>query len=397
MAKTIIAVVIIIAILGGAYYTGMLNYNTITSISPILSSPINKITNKTLEKINTITPSLQNSHIDSKTANTSTQPPTAPPVTISIPKIPIPAINNPPPEKPTDLASLYVYALKIVNDDRKAHGLNPVALSGINSAQYHADDQLRLQYFSHWNSDGVKPYVVYTKLGGKGLVAENDYNKYSYCPTSNCVENTYDPYEEIKNGENEMMTNDAASHWGHRDNIIDPHHTHVNFGIAYDNERFYFVENFENNLVNWQSLQLSNNRLHLLGTVPTGYSISQISIFSDSAPKILTSTELNTVSPYNLGYYDQGTLVGDIVPMPKENSRYVECTPGKISLDTERGKDCVDYITFVNNSSTPNGIDIYVDVSKWSGTGSLHTFYLSLKDQDNNEVEATSLTLEYLK
>ena len=339
--------------------------------------------------------------------NQSTQPSIIPKVTlpkITIPKVTIPTIaiaenhNVQPQTQPTDLPSLYAYALKVVNDDRKVNGLNPVALSNIGSAQNHANDQISLQYFSHWNSDGVKPYVVYTKLSGRGSVAENNYYTYSYCPTSNCLENTYDPYVEIKRGEDSMMNNDAASNWGHKKNILDPNHTHVNFGIAYTDDRFYFVQNFENNLVNWQTVQLTGGSLMLSGTILPGYTMDSIDVFSDPSPKALTENDLDNSPPYDAGYYDQGTDVGMIVPRPMGNSYYPECSPGKITASFSDGKsDCLDYTMYVNNSPSPNGINTVIDVSKWLGKGGLHTIYVNFKDSSGNLTPATSWTLEYLK
>jgi len=131
------------------------------------------------------------------------------PPKVVTPTIVIPNQNRPNPSEPA-LTELYNYALKIVNDDRKANGLNPVALSNINSAQDHADDQLSNDYFSHWNSNGVKPYVTYTKLGGMGSVAENNDYSYSTCPTNNCLPNNYDPYEQIKKAEDDMMNNEEV-------------------------------------------------------------------------------------------------------------------------------------------------------------------------------------------
>ena len=318
---------------------------------------------------------------------------------ITIPTITIPGSSNVQSQtQPTDLPSLYAYALKIINDDRKANGLSPVALSNIGSAQNHANDQLTLKYFSHWNSDGVKPYVVYTKLGGRGAVAENDYYTYSTCPTGNCIENTYDPYAEIQKGEDEMINNDAASNWGHKKNILDPDHTTVNFGIAYNNDRFYFVQNFENNLVNWQTIKLTGGTLMLSGTILPGYTMYSIDVFSDPSTKALTENDLDNSPPYNAGYYDQGTDVGMIVPRPVGNSYYPECSPGKITASYSDGKsECLDYTMYVNNSPSPNSINTVIDVSKWLGTGGLHTIYLNLKDSSGNMTPATSWTLEYLK
>ncbi|HET6458127.1 MAG TPA: CAP domain-containing protein [Nitrosopumilaceae archaeon] len=296
------------------------------------------------------------------------------------------------------LAQLYQYALGIVNKDRKDHGLPPVMLSDIGSAQNHADDELKNNYFSHWNTVGVKPYVTYTELGGKNDMAENDFYKYSYCPGVICFQNNFDAYKVIKEGEYEMMYNDSQSNWGHRDNILEPHHTHVNFGIAYNHERFYFVEHFETNLISWQALKLNGNQLTMNGHYPAGYSLYGMNIFEDPSPKNITSNELDNSSPYNKGFYDQGNLVGVAVSRPSDNSIYVECSPGKIQLVTSDGqKQCVDY-TLYDNSGVPNSIDVVLDLSKWlSQSGSLHTLYVTLIDKNGNQVQATSITLEDLK
>ncbi|HYL65674.1 MAG TPA: CAP domain-containing protein [Nitrosopumilaceae archaeon] len=299
---------------------------------------------------------------------------------------------KPPPTK----EELYQYALQVINQDRKAHRLNPVALSNISSAQNHADDMLNSGYFSHWNTDGVKPYVTYTKLGGRGNVDENISVTAAYCPSSSCMPNSFDPFKQINDSEYNMMYKDAGSYWGHRDNILNPYHTDVNIGIAYSNERFYFVEHFESNIVKWQTIKLEGNQLHLVGQMPSGYSLYQIEVFADPSPKSLTNNDLNGASPYNFGYYDQGDFVGIILPQPDSNSHYPECSQGKAILETTKGKLCTDYVTYSNVSTIGNGIDISFDVSKWMGSG-LHTVYVTLKDQNGIQADTTSLTLEYLK
>jgi len=299
---------------------------------------------------------------------------------------------KPPPTK----EELYQYALQVVNQDRKKYGLNPVALSNVSSAQNRADDMLNAEYFSHWNTDGVKPYVVYTKLGGRGNVDENISVTMSYCPVSSCMPNSFDPFKQINDSEYNMMYKDADSYWGHRDNILNPYHTDVNFGIAYSNQRFYFVEHFETNIVKWQTIKLEGNQLHLVGQMPTGYSLYQIEIFADPAPTSLTNNNLDGASPYDVGYYDQGDFAGIMLPQPASNTHYPECSEGKAILQTAKGKLCEDYVTYSNTSTIPNGIDIMPDVSKWMGPG-LHTIYVTLKNQNDIPVDTSSITLEYLK
>ena len=298
------------------------------------------------------------------------------------------------PKPPSTKEELYQYALQVINKDRKSHGVAPVILSDTPSAQNHADDMLNAKYFSHWNTNGVKPYVTYTKLGGKGDVAENISYVEAHCLSGNCYFNSFDPFKQINDSEYRMMYDDAKSNWGHRDNIIDPNHTHVNLGISYDNERFYFVENFENNIVNWDNMQMIGNQLHLVGEIPSGYSVQQIEIFSDPSPKVLNGQDLDSLAPYNAGHYDQGDFAGIIVPQLGAGYYYPECAKGKTTISSSTGQQCIDYTTFVNTSS--NGIDISVDVSKWMGSG-LHTIYVDLKKPNGEQVGATSLTLEYLK
>jgi len=300
--------------------------------------------------------------------------------------------------KQSSKEELYSHALQLVNKDRADYGLNPVKLGNNPAAQQHADDMLRVNYFSHWSSNGVKPYVTYTQLGGRGAVSENAGFSYSYCPSSNCLQNVFDPFEEISKSEHGMVYNDAASNWGHRDNILNPHHTHVNFGVAYDNEKFYFVEHFEDNVIDWTRIELvAVDELQLVGNLPSGYSFYNIAVYSDPNPKTLTGQSLNNESPYNAGYYDQGNLVGMIVERPPPNSYYEECSAGKIMVTTDTNKQCVDYVTFENKSGYSDRLDISVDVSKWLGTDGLHTIYVTLNYGIGEPVQATSLTLEYLK
>jgi hypothetical protein len=50
----------------------------------------------------------------------------------------------------------------------------PVKLSENTAAQLQAEDMLRTRLISHHTSDGMKPYMKYTILGGKGYVAQNE-------------------------------------------------------------------------------------------------------------------------------------------------------------------------------------------------------------------------------
>ena len=293
---------------------------------------------------------------------------------------------------------LVQFALEQVNDDREKHGVPPVNLGNNSAAQKHADDSLEFDYFSHWNSEGVKPYVTYTLFGGRGNVAENISYFFSECPTSNCISSVVDPLKHIESLHYMMMYDDALSNWGHRDTIIDPYHTHVNFGIAYDDDNFYFAQHFETNIIEWDKIELVNAELEMVGKLPDGFSVMQIEIFSDDNPKTLSSKTLNEESPYNQNHYDQGKLVGMFLKPPPANSSYEECEIGKIITNDEFGNtNCIDYVILDNNSVHSNEIDVSIDVSEWLESNDVHTLYVVLNNENNERVDSTSITLEYLE
>jgi len=290
------------------------------------------------------------------------------------------------------------FALKQVNEDRKKHGVMPVSLGNNSAAQNHADDMLHTKYFSHWNSNGVKPYVTYTLLGGRGYVAENIANTFSKCPTFNCIPTVFDPFEQIENLHYGMMYDDAESNWGHRDTIIDPYPTHVNFGISYDKDNFYFVQHFETIIIEWSKIELQKNKLEMVGKLSDSYSIAQFEIFSDDAPKQLSEQELNQKSPYNQNYYDRGKLVGMILEPPQSNIYYEECEVQKIIITDDLGNtECIYYKIFDNHNKLSNYIDISVDVSNWLELDGVHTLYVVLGNEQNEPVVAASITLEHLQ
>jgi uncharacterized protein YkwD len=259
-----------------------------------------------------------NNPLVSSTHGLSTTPtstlPITPPVLTPIPT----ATSIPDTEKQSELVN---YALSLINADRQKNGLQNVTLSSINSGQVHADEMLANDYFSHWDTNGYKPYMRYTLAGGEGAVAEN-------CAWQGLTGNIFgiDVKSALSDLEYSMIYEDAASNWGHRDNILDPLHNKVSIGIAYDNHNIYLVQDFEDDYVSWSSLSASNNQVTMRGTITQKtFSFSQIGIYYDKTAS-LTSQQLSN-APYQ-GGYDSGTYVGMVVSPPPEGSYYDSPTRG---------------------------------------------------------------------
>ena len=194
------------------------------------------------------------------------------------------------------------YALSLINIDRQSSNTQNLTLSSTDSAQRHADDMLRNHYFSHWNTQGQKPYVRYTLEGGKGAVEENIAMQSDYIDVKSAIADL----------EWNMVNNDAASNWRHKETILDPFHNKVNIGIAYDNTNLYLVQDFENDYVEWINLTVSNANVTMKGHITQpGLSIREVGIYLDENIT-LTTQQLGT-APYN-GSYNTGTFIGAAIP-----------------------------------------------------------------------------------
>ncbi len=215
-------------------------------------------------------------------AGTST--PGAPPVSR-------PSTATPPATPQLDELALYV--VELVNKDRADYGLSPVVPGDNPAAQRHADDMFSGYYLSHWDTDGMKPYVRYSVGGGVNYEGENSAYSGWYDKSEN--PNHYAPIDarqELKELEYRMMYDDAGSDWGHRDNILNERHKRVNVGIAYDGRRLTLVQQFEGDYVALSSPpQLTGGVLTVSGAVSLG-AVDSVAVFYDPLPRPMTQSEL---------------------------------------------------------------------------------------------------------
>lgn len=269
---------------------------------------------------------------------------------------------NPSPNGERDEA-LVSYALSLINFDREAYGLENVALSDVNSGQIHAEDMLRNSFFSHWDLNGYKPYMRYSLAGGKGAVAENIAAMYSHGP---------DLKGALAELERLMMYEDAEWDWGHRDNILNPFHNKVSIGVAYDALNLYFVEDFEDDHINWETFTVNNYAVTMNGTFQeSGYIIRDVAIYYDNATS-LTIEQFNN-SPYN-GSYNRGTFVGLALP---PNWR----ATGGVTITAEEW------------SQTGDSFQINFDISRALSTqgAGVYTLYL-VANVENNATDTDTFT-----
>jgi uncharacterized protein YkwD len=203
------------------------------------------------------------------------------------------------------MASIYNYTLSLINSNREAYGLQPVSLSYEISAQQHADSMLQYGYLSHWDTYGMKPYMRYTLVGGRGAVSENvAYVQNESCSALFGCRGNINVRQAIYSMENSMMYNDSiCCDNGHRDNILDPNHNQVSIGIAYNSSTVYLVEDFIDNYTEWAggTPSYSGGNVYLKGTLEDGYRISEVLISYDPPVTNMSVAQLRNTSEYSYG------------------------------------------------------------------------------------------------
>ena len=217
--------------------------------------------------------------------------------------------------------ALFSYVLQLINEDRAAQNIAPVELAFNAAAQKHAADMLANNYLAHWGTDGLKPYMRYTLEGGLNYEQEN-----SALTSGN---QKIDVKTEIQGLEHDMVYDDAASNWGHRDNIWNKLHKKVNIGLAYDDNNLALVQQFEGDYVEYyHPPTLTGNILSLSGHFKlAGLTLNNVAVTYDAAPQPLTGAEL-TAGPYHS--YRQGPGLGQIFPPPPPNAQYNNLPAGSI-------------------------------------------------------------------
>lgn len=191
---------------------------------------------------------------------------------------------------------LYDLALELINESRMAARLSPVRWDPVaaEAARRHTEEMIRHGYFSHWNLEGLGPEHRYTRAGGTHAVMENLHARASVRPPDDWA-------EVLREAQNGLMDSP-----GHRANILDPAHTHVGVGMAFDptSGQFRLAQEFTNqyaSLDQWLPLQAERGaQLTLDGRIADA-AVDNIllDLAWEPLPQPLSVAELNRTQTYN--------------------------------------------------------------------------------------------------
>ncbi len=251
------------------------------------------------------------------------------PTPTPIPTItPTPTVTNTPTVTPTsipttpsgrnqsDLSDARQYTLDLINQTRTAAGLNALTLDDNTAAQSHAEDMRTNCTFSHWGTDGLKPYIRYTLAGGHHYSDENIVG-YGYCPP--------DPHRYITKtirAQIDEAMEGLLNSPGHSRNILNPHHRKVNIGISYQRPNLWLVQHFVGDYLDYTTQPaIDDGVLNFSGQIKNGATLTGnafgVQIYYDQPPHNLTRGQLHLTYCYALG-----AIIAGLRSPPGPNAYY---------------------------------------------------------------------------
>ena len=190
--------------------------------------------------------------------------------------------------------------LRMINHDRKAHGLGPVELDPEVSvlADRYCARQIRNGTTGHFTIDGQAPYMRYSFAGGNDGVSENAAAwSANYRFTDRAL------YEMMRRSQETMMA-EAAPHDGHRRTMLDPYATHVGIGLAWEGGEFRVTQEFVRRYVSWSRplprAAAPGEPVVGAGQPVKGYRVEAISVHHEPIPQAISPITANLISNYSL-------------------------------------------------------------------------------------------------
>lgn len=191
--------------------------------------------------------------------------------------------------------------LKLINESRESEGLKTVELDELASqvGDKHCQEMVLEFYFSHWNSQGLKPYMRYSYAGGKDALMEN-----LSLTEGGTYFNSKEKLINVLTAMHLRMFNEKPPYDGHRQAIIHPQHTHVGVGIAFSESQVRLAQEFIARYVETKPLANKakpGDTVNIVGRILKSkmYELAGISVFYEPTPTNLTRDELNSRGSYS--------------------------------------------------------------------------------------------------
>jgi len=198
-----------------------------------------------------------------------------------------------------DIPSLQLMILELINQDRRAEGLDPLELdqTAATVGVVQAQEMAKYGYLSYWNLDGLGPDLRFFSNGGVESITERSYRKQIVSEILPTIPNDWDAL--VRNIYAEYSQSPSF-----REAILNPAFTHSGIGVAYDNSTGWFVvtQEFVGKYISIATLPRTvslGTEIDLVGTInyPDIQSVS-IELKYEPIPNRRTLADLNSISDF---------------------------------------------------------------------------------------------------
>lgn len=190
--------------------------------------------------------------------------------------------------------------LGVINANRARHGLSALRLDilACRVASRSASEALRGGYQGHWNLRGEKPYHRWAFAGGLDHVMENASVMRSSAPLSKDYNTVLNFITDI----HMRMYKETPPNDGHRQNILNPWHTHVGLGFSLTEGDFRYYELYLDRYLEYDATPRelkAGGEVALSGRViKPGYGVFFAIVYYEPFPSPMTVSEVNAHGSY---------------------------------------------------------------------------------------------------
>jgi hypothetical protein len=220
--------------------------------------------------------------------------------------------------------------LEQLNAERRAVGLAEVQLAGTIASSYRTEDMAANGYFNHYDLNGYLPTYYYTLLGGQHAMEENI--GYLYAPS--LAPGKIPNYSASL--VSDMVHDDAASAWGHRDSLPDPTNNLVDISASWTGNRLFVALHMIKSWVDWaKPPTLEGGTFSCSGNLTmSGSTLDSVYIYRSVPSEHDNMTYSHTLEILlGEGSYGVGDLIAGVIPYPYYYEGIGEIRPSEWSID----------------------------------------------------------------
>ena len=209
-------------------------------------------------------------------------------------------VSRIPPDYAENVPAAKAELVKVINEERKAHGAPPLAydLLGAKVGDLFCEDAARNRTSGHWDLSGRAPYLRWALAGGY------DHHGQNFAAESRGGYDFTEPPAVLLKKMHAAFMAEEPPNDGHRKTVLDPIWTHVGIGYAVVGREMRMTEEYSRRVLEWVELPSgplpAGKKATIAFRLPKGWSVGGVEIAWEAVPRPLSREEIAARSSYGL-------------------------------------------------------------------------------------------------